>query len=320
MSLAVFVGLKYCHIGSARSLQLAVANEVSVTNGGDSAGEAAHQGRRGSRELWKTVRPGARGLFIYAEDDGWPERMLGAEDRRSVRAPRTRCHTRSTSYHLEELMYSFAERVNMGSPSRAGGVWWTTCSGGSEASKPQSSQLAARRDAAWFSWGGIGSVLPGAAQAAIGLMNVGAAVVGVACCPRLRQGGRTDKCRQETMQKHTGLLKIGGCFRGGRCPCSFSSGKPTGSRSEGVGSRFCRSSRWVITTTRSFVTTLVSCSFGERAGRDCTNAANRTKANLRWTEYSDGDRSQFELRWVLEAALLCNFILTALASSELPRR
>ena len=41
VSLAVFVGLKYCHLGCARSL--AVANEVSVNNGGDSAGEAAHR-------------------------------------------------------------------------------------------------------------------------------------------------------------------------------------------------------------------------------------------------------------------------------------
>ena len=34
-------------MGSGRSPQLAVASEVSVTNGEDSAGEAAHRRRRG---------------------------------------------------------------------------------------------------------------------------------------------------------------------------------------------------------------------------------------------------------------------------------
>ena len=44
VSLAVFVGLKHCHLGSARSFQL--ANEVSVTNGGDSEPEACSPSRK----------------------------------------------------------------------------------------------------------------------------------------------------------------------------------------------------------------------------------------------------------------------------------
>ena len=50
---------------------------------------------------------------------------------------------------------------------------------------------------------------------------------------------------------------------------------------------------------------------------------NRKKANVRWIEYSDGDRSELGLRCVvrvLEAAPFYGLILTALASFELPCR
>ena len=43
MGLIAGAPLKGCHLGSARSLQLAVDNEVIVTNGGDSMGKAAHR-------------------------------------------------------------------------------------------------------------------------------------------------------------------------------------------------------------------------------------------------------------------------------------
>ena len=63
--------------------------------------------------------------------------------------------------------------------------------------------------------------------------------------------------------------------------------------------------------------------FGERAGSGGTNAADRKKANFRWIVFSDGDRSQLQLRCVVrvqETTLFCGLSLTALASFELPRR
>ena len=47
VALAVYVGLKYYHLGSSRSLQLSVSNEVSVTNGGDNSDGAGHRRLRG---------------------------------------------------------------------------------------------------------------------------------------------------------------------------------------------------------------------------------------------------------------------------------
>ena len=72
------------------SLQLAVANEVSVTNGGDSTGEAAHRRRRGQpcpeleafSSTWKTTA-GLKGCWCRGSG--------------SLCAPRTRGLTRSSS-------------------------------------------------------------------------------------------------------------------------------------------------------------------------------------------------------------------------------
>ena len=57
---------------------------------------------------------------------------------------------------------------------------------------------------------GICSVLPGAARAATG--RIGTALVGGGSCRGLSRSGRTDLCGQETMQKHTGLLRSEAAF------------------------------------------------------------------------------------------------------------
>ena len=161
---------------------------------------------------------GARGQFIYAEGDGWLERML-------VRRIGGLCVRLVLIATLGHRPFGVDLRLcgacQHGSPSGAGGVWWPTCSGGSEA--PGLSLRSWRLGGTQPGFlAGISSVLPGAAQVAIGLMTVGAAT-------SVQAGGRAEA---------HGSSHIGFCFRGGRCSCSFSGASPTESRSAGVRSRF----------------------------------------------------------------------------------
>ena len=210
--------------------------------------------------------------------------------------------------HLEESIYPFEEHVNV------------DLLGGQKESDGPLAQKAARPPGRCLrSWrlGGtqpgflaeIGSVLPGAAPAATWRMNVGTAV---------------DICGQETMQKHTGLLRSEAAFGEDDWSCSF-----VGCEADGVQERRgseppCRSLRWIIATTASLVTTSGSRSFSVNGQAVAARTLlMRTKANFRWIEYSERDRSQLELRCfvrVLEAALFYGLSLTAMASFEHPRR
>ena len=169
VSLTVFVGLKYRHFGSARSLQLAVANEVSVTSGGDSAG-AAHRRRRG------------RGIL---EDSQAPE-LEACSSTRKPTAGLKGCWCRGSAVSVcasHSLPHSVIVLTlwSRSTPLWSVSTWiafegWgglvPTCSGGSKAPRPQSSQLG------------------------LTLLAAGASV-----------SRRTDKCRQDIMQNHTGLVR-----------------------------------------------------------------------------------------------------------------
>ena len=135
-------------------------------------------------------------------------------------------------------------------------------------------------------------VLPGAAQAAIGLMDVGAAVVGVAFCRGLSLDGRTDKCGEETMQNHTGLLRSEAAFGedDARAPFVVRNRRGPGARDFGAALSELTMDHHHHEVLRDDFRALFLV--GERADRGGTNAANRTKATFRWIEYGDGtDRS-----------------------------
>ena len=127
-----------------------------MTKGGDSAGEAAHRRRRGWRIL--EAMPGAGGLFIYVEDDGWPGRLLVQRIGVFVRFSYSWSHPFIIDLPLcgacqRSLMAHLLKR-------RRGPRTAVFAVGGSEG---RSLGFLAR----------VGSVLLGAAQAAIGRKNEG---------------------------------------------------------------------------------------------------------------------------------------------------
>ena len=136
--------------------------------------------------------------------------------------------------YLEESIYSIAERANM---DRLRGPKGSDGPLGQEAAR-----RAGRCLRSWRLGGtqpvflpGIGSVLPDPAQAAIGRMNEGTAVVGLLLGPHSEW--EDGQVRTGNHAEAHGSSQIRGCFREeqGSCPCSGA--KPTGSRSEGVRSR-----------------------------------------------------------------------------------
>ena len=108
-----------------------------------------------------------------------------------------------------------------------GGEGLVALSGGSEAPRPQSSQLAARRDA-WFSCGDRFSI---AGRSSSGdRAHERGSLGGWRCLLTGPQSGWDDGQVQtgDHADAH-GSSQVGGCFRRGRCSCSFSGAQPTGS-------------------------------------------------------------------------------------------
>ena len=100
-------------------------------------------------EFWETVRSGAGGLFIYAEDDGWPQRMLVQRiSGLCVRLVLVATHGHRP--YLEESIYPFRS-VSKWVVFEYWGSGGPLAQEAARPPRPLSSQLAARRDAAWFS-------------------------------------------------------------------------------------------------------------------------------------------------------------------------
>ena len=112
--------------------------------------------------------------------------------------------------------------------------------------------------------------------------NLGTAVGGVACCRGLSQSGRTDKCGQETMQKHTGLGLLESETAFGEddagAPLVLRSRRGPGAREFGAALSELTMDHYHHEVLRDDFQGLFL--FGEQAGRGGTDAAHRTKANF----------------------------------------